>query len=298
MYSGNKFRKGTKWDPQSKSLIWDMDQETLDIESNLNDEQRSMKIVATMSSDILDCLNFTWDSPTNNENGKMPVLDTQMWMGVERREKGIPKGMGEAPTVTKLGELKPIILFEFFKKPMANKCPNLMRSGLPESSKRATVTNEIHSRIKNTSRELEDDRITAVLTDYMSELAQGGYPLKWREEVLRAAIIGYRKIWANECNGSGFVNRPDHENKSRRRAAKLTGNSTWFQVKGSKTENQVQVRTCQKSTSPKSKIPPKIGCVLFCPYTPHSELRKLLQLSSFDGFRRFHSSCAGWVEHS
>ena len=152
-----------------------------------------------------------------------------------------------------------------------------MRSGLPESSKRATVTNEIHRRIKNTSRELEDGRITSVLTDYMSELAQGGYPLKWREEVLRAAIIGYRKIWANECNGSGFVNRPDHENKSRRRAAKLTGNSTWFQVKGSKDEIPVQVQTGPNSTSSKSKIPPKIESVLFCPYTPHSELRKLFQ---------------------
>ena len=109
-----------------------------------------------MSSDILDCLVFTWDSPTCNENGKMPVLDCQMWIGLENREKGITTGMGEAPTVTKLGELKNIVLYQFFKKSMANKCPNLMRSGLPEGSKRATVTNEIHRRLKNTSRELGD----------------------------------------------------------------------------------------------------------------------------------------------
>ena len=74
-----------------------------------------MSIIAEIRLGNLDCLNFTWDSPTNNENGKMPVLDTQMWMGVERRKKGIPKGMREAPTVTKLGGLKQIILFEFTK---------------------------------------------------------------------------------------------------------------------------------------------------------------------------------------
>ena len=74
-----------------------------------------------------------------------------MWIGLENREKGIPKGMGEAPTVTKLGELKNTVLYQFFKKSMANKCPNLMRSGLPEGLKRTAVTNKIHRRLKNTS---------------------------------------------------------------------------------------------------------------------------------------------------
>ena len=78
MYAGNKFRKGTKWDPTTKALIWDPEQEKMDRESDENDEKRSMRIVAQMSSDILDCLVFTWDSPSCNENGKMPVLDCQM----------------------------------------------------------------------------------------------------------------------------------------------------------------------------------------------------------------------------
>ena len=72
----------------------------------------------------------------------------------------------------------------------------------------------------------------------MGELAMGGYPLEWREEVLRAAIIGYKRIWTLEYNGKGYVNRPDHQNKSKRRVAKLTGNSTWIQAKGTKTNTQ------------------------------------------------------------
>ena len=56
---------------------------------------------------------------------------------------------------------------------MANKCPNLMRSALPEGSKRAIVTNKIHRRLKNTSRELGDQVITEVLKEYMGELARG-----------------------------------------------------------------------------------------------------------------------------
>ena len=59
MYAGNKFRKGTKWDPTAKALIWDPEQEKIDRTSDENDEKRSMRIVAQMSSDILYCLEFT-----------------------------------------------------------------------------------------------------------------------------------------------------------------------------------------------------------------------------------------------
>ena len=55
-------------------------------------------------------------------------------------------------------------MFQFYKKPMANPCPNLRRSGLPEGTKRTTATNEIMRRIKNTSRELGHETIKGVLT--------------------------------------------------------------------------------------------------------------------------------------
>ena len=102
-----------------------------------------MGIIAQISSSILECLQFTWDSPSCNPNNKMPVLDTQIGVATERREKGLPDGMGQSTKVTKLGDLKQVIVFEFYKKPMANKCPNLRRSGLPDGSKRSTVANEI-----------------------------------------------------------------------------------------------------------------------------------------------------------
>ena len=59
----------------------------------------------------------------------------------------------------------------------------------------------------------------------MGELALGGYNLEWRKEVLSSAIVGYVRIWNNECEGKGFVNRPDHVTKTKRRATKLTGNT-------------------------------------------------------------------------
>ena len=208
---------------QAKALIWSPEQEKINREGSMNDEQRTMSIIAEMSSDILDCLTFTWDSPSCNKDGKMPLLDTQTWVGLERREKGLPTALGDTPRLTKVGTLKPIVLFQFYKKPMSNQTPNLMRSGLPEGSKRATVTNEIHRHLKNTSRELETSIVSKILREYMDELERGGYPIKWREEVLYAALIGYKRMWEAECSGKGHVNRPEQFTQTKRRAVKLTG---------------------------------------------------------------------------
>ena len=80
-----------------------------------------------------------------------------------------------------------MIYYQFYKKPMANPCPNLQRSGIPDGNKRATATQEIIRRLKNTSREAPTDIVKEILIDYMGELAQGGYSVKWRIEVLAAA---------------------------------------------------------------------------------------------------------------
>ena len=104
--------------------------------------------------------------------------------------------MTQNPTqITKLGELKNVILFNFYKKPMANKCGNLKRSGLPEQQKFNTAVQEVLRRLKNTSRELLVSEYKVVLKDYMGELAMGGYSHQWRSEVLLRAVKGFARIW-------------------------------------------------------------------------------------------------------
>ena len=121
----------------------------------------------------------------------------------------------------------------------------------------------------------------------MGELARGGYSQQWRESVLSAAVVGYRRIWNSEVNSKGYVNRPDHVTKSKRRAAKLTGNSTWFQKTKQNTEDPTRTqiehhqhqRKQQKKRTPAPNKPRevKIESVLFCPFTPNSTLKKQLQ---------------------
>ena len=53
-----------------------------------------MEEFSKMASSITSYLQFTWDAPDLHEDGRMPVLDTSMWMGTEEREIGVPQNMG------------------------------------------------------------------------------------------------------------------------------------------------------------------------------------------------------------
>ena len=51
-----------------------------------------------------------------NENKRVPVLDTEIWVGKEVREIGIPPELMDSEKVSaKTGKLQKIILYSFFK---------------------------------------------------------------------------------------------------------------------------------------------------------------------------------------
>ena len=173
--------------------------------------------------------------------------------------------------------MKVIILFEFYKKHLANKRPNLQRAALPESSKVSTAVNECIRRFKNTSRDLPDSNIEDILKEYMRELRHGGYSHNWRSEVLRSASLGYQKFWELEQKGEGFVNEPCHTTIQKRRADKLEGQNHWFklQPKLGKVKETLNVRSRPKRKRSKQFQPTE--SVLFIPFTKDSRLKKTLQ---------------------
>ena len=133
-------------------FIWTQEQEEKDDRTSTH---RTLEDIGKMASDLINCLRFTWDTPEHNHNGRMPLLDTKLWVDIQPRVKGIPEEMDpQAPKETCIGRLKKIIMFSFFRKPMASRTNNLNRAGLPESTKVSTAVDEIHRHLKNTSREL------------------------------------------------------------------------------------------------------------------------------------------------
>ena len=76
-------RKGVRLDPGSNTMIWSLDMESEDRDRSLEDIRTTA--VEDMASSVLQCLDFTWDTPSRNQNQKMPVLDTMVWVGRSQR---------------------------------------------------------------------------------------------------------------------------------------------------------------------------------------------------------------------
>ena len=161
-------------------------------DKDLSEEKVTMKLLESIATSQIDFLEFTHEVA---EGGNMiPVLDMQVgvgkeesgerWFNHEDTEEKVTPGKGRQLEGDR-------IRYIFYSKPMANP-----RSGIPEATKIATMTAEIKRRWKNTwegARKAEYERITK---DFMDNLAAMGYPLKWREETLREALVGYVRVLA------------------------------------------------------------------------------------------------------
>ena len=218
----DKLKSGTRWCPIQRAMIWNPG--TASSEEEEDRELLTMREYAKAASSVIGCLNFTWDSPGNNANKRMPVLDTQFWVGPPARSEGVPTFIQDRerlePRVIQ-GELKDIALYLFFKKPMANQNPNRSNNALPEKSKVTNSVQEVIRRAKNTSRHLEAEELRKVLWRYMGELKAGGYSKSWRQEVLEAGLVGYGRMWAKEIKEGHPINRDAMVNKVKRRHYKV-----------------------------------------------------------------------------
>ena len=211
----------------------------------------------------------------------MPVLDTVMWLGTEYRETGFPPAALENQELItmKPGGLKKIILYSFYRKPMANPLPNLQASAQPEGIKVQTVVNELIRRIKNTSRDLPPIVVEEIIKEYMDELIEGGYSEQWRLEALRSAVGGFERMLEREVKGEGKVNRPGSATALNRRWKKLCSKTTWFQPTGrgkerrsSPLKRKENPSATQREGSAKRM---KIEGVLCVPYTYNIGLHRM-----------------------
>ena len=217
-------RLGTRWSSKEQLMIWSEEDEKLDRENKVDHEANTMAQFAKTASDQVKCLNFTYDTPKMNENHRMPMLDTEIWVGKEAREVGIPPEIltGEQRSA-KVGILRKVILYSFYKKPVSNKVPNRESSAAPVNQKIATCSQEVIRRMKNTSRDLLPNNIEGILRTYMDELIAGGYDQAFREKILEAGTKGFVKMWEQERQGISRINRPEKATRKTRRWNKLCG---------------------------------------------------------------------------
>ena len=169
---------GVRWDRATKTLSWSPETENQDREANVHPEVHTMELLCQISSSLISCLKFTWDSPSKNSNNMMPVLDTFIWVGIPKRTRDLPHQiLHKGTTLPSInGQLQNHVLYMFYRKPMARDTPLNNRSAIPAKMKVQTASNEFLRRFRNTSREVEKSKLESIIESYVCDLKRGSFP--------------------------------------------------------------------------------------------------------------------------
>ena len=168
---------GSRWDGRAITIKEEDKME--DIQAGRTREEVTMKAWGNMASSVVPGLTFTVDYPAMNENGKVPVLDFQLWK--ERTED------------KDTGKVTENIKYEFYEKKVSNQKVLERDSAIPHKMLLSSMTQEGVRRLCNSSADLDNKDKCRILTDFMGKLRNSGYSTNMRKEILQAAVNTYRK---------------------------------------------------------------------------------------------------------
>ena len=150
---------------QSRTESWRLE----DLAAGLSSTKRSANtILATMNS-VMPFLKFTHEVGEDFRDGKLPSLDTAIWVELNR------------------------IMFEFFSKPMANSLVVQAKSALSEETKLSSLAEEVNRRMRNTSRKVEHSRRLEILEDLCTKMTTSGHTPKFIRRALIKGLGNYLK---------------------------------------------------------------------------------------------------------
>ena len=97
-----------------------------------------------------------------------------------------------------------------------------------EQCKTTTLTQEVIRRMRNNSREADQEERVSILTTFAVKMYRSGYREEKRREILVAGLKRYGKQLDMEDRRVRSLYRKQHEGKAGRARAKLNGKSDWF----------------------------------------------------------------------
>ena len=262
---------GVRWS-EMQGLSYNSVWEEEDKSSGLSDDQRTMREFQKMANTILDFIQVTYDTCTDNVSGRLPILDLQCWVNDR------------------------VIFHMYYEKPMASRYFIKEASAMSSNTKWSSLSQEIIRRMKNTSWRVPHTVREDILTDCMRKLQRSGYPELFRRDCLIKGLEGYTKMVKAEASGLGPVNRPrgKRPQKQKKRLKRIRDKGEWYKKpkcsfvpdlgsKQSKTPNSYFVKQSSDKakkvagSQTKSQSKWEYESVLFVPQTPGGELAAALR---------------------
>ena len=190
-------------------------EELVEEDEAVEDDLRTMNLLKTIANDITECVQFTVDCPSLNQNGRVPVLD--LAVSVEDGK----------------------VVHDHYEKPCSSKFVIPHTSAHSKKMKMAVLVEEGVRRLRNTSRGLDWERSRMVMEKWSRKLRRSGYPATVRHQVIKTAIERWDRMMEEEDAGVRPMYRPREWKEKERRLAKEKKRQNWHQGK----EGQVSAPT-------------------------------------------------------
>ena len=138
--------------------------------SNLQADQRTMYVLRDIANQMDSDIQLTIDTPSLHSNGRLPVLDLEVFL------------------------IQNKIHFSFYKKPMSNPQVIQYTSAISNRIKRDSLLQEGLRRIRNCSSGVTEGEKTRILSSYMNTLRISGYLAPYRFQILKGVLNRQQQI--------------------------------------------------------------------------------------------------------
>ena len=195
---------GSVYDAVSEKVVIDANQ--VEADNDISDDVRTAKVMTDIANTVIPGIIMEFDVPSNNTDGKMPILDMKVWL--EPSEGNI--------------------LFQHYQKPTASQSVMHARSAQSVTCRNSVHTQEILRRLLNSSPLLDWKTCVApVLSSYMARMMHCGYPERYRVDTLVRAFRIYDKMVEDDKKGIRPMYRPKDWNVVPRRKEKESKKYNW-----------------------------------------------------------------------
>ena len=175
-------------------------------------DERTMKELQRIGNGIHPSIQVTVDYPSNNTNGRMPVLDTEHWL--EEMEVN--------------GTKRTQVIHSHYSKPMANPYVIHKNSAISDRSKFNILTADLVRVMRNVSTQCTTAEKNSKIQFYISRMQYSGYNAEERINIYRAAKKKYIEMLRKDTEGITPLYREKNWNRIERIREKEIKKRSWY----------------------------------------------------------------------
>ena len=182
-----------------------------DEETSEPPDKRTFDIIKAIGNEIHSSIQLTTDVPSENEDGKVPILNLKCW--IEEIDVG-----------------RHAVVHEHYIKNVSSKQVIHMESAISIKTKRTILTQMCLQVMLNCSQYLPEAIKNEHLSFFIARMQASGYDHEFRLEVLKSAKAAYEKIKQERRNEGTKMYRERTWNRNERRKRKEEKKKNWYKT--------------------------------------------------------------------